>query len=92
MTLSPFQRLFGADFERLPAPVRELHSLERKRRGRGRADITAAAESGRMVPALVRGAAAARTRCAGDRGVSPRRQGPRNAGTGSLARAAMPAP
>ncbi len=42
MTLSPFQRLLGADFERLPAPVRELHSLSESAVASGRADIDAA--------------------------------------------------
>lgn len=43
MTLSPFQRLLGADFDRLPAPVRELHSLSKSTATAGSADITAAA-------------------------------------------------
>jgi hypothetical protein len=40
--LSPFQRLLGAGFERLPAPVRDLHSLSESAVAAGRADITAA--------------------------------------------------
>ena len=43
MMLSPFQRLLKADFERLPAPVRELHSLSESAVAAGRADIAAAA-------------------------------------------------
>jgi hypothetical protein len=43
MTISPFQHLLGADFERLPAPVRELHSLRESVETAGQADITAAA-------------------------------------------------
>ncbi len=43
MTTSPFQRLLGADFERLPAPVRDLHSLGESVKTAGLADITAAA-------------------------------------------------
>jgi hypothetical protein len=42
MTLSPFQRLLGADFERLPAAVRDLHSLGTSAVAAGRADIAAA--------------------------------------------------
>jgi hypothetical protein len=42
MTPSPFQRLLGADFERLPAPLRELHSLKTSAVASGRADIAAA--------------------------------------------------
>jgi hypothetical protein len=41
MTLSPFQRLLGADFDRLPAPVRDLHSLRESVETAGLADITA---------------------------------------------------
>lgn len=43
MMLPLFQRLLGADFERLPAPVRELHSLGESAAAEGRADVTAAA-------------------------------------------------
>ena len=39
---SPFERLLGADFDRLPTPVRFLHSLRQPLRTAGRADITAA--------------------------------------------------
>jgi hypothetical protein len=39
---SPFEQLLGDDFERLPAPVRRLHSLREPLRTAGRADITAA--------------------------------------------------
>lgn len=42
MTLPLFRRLLGADFERLPAPVRELHSLSETTATAGRADIAAA--------------------------------------------------
>jgi hypothetical protein len=42
MTVSPFQRLLGADFERLPAPVCDLHSLNKSLKTGGLADITAA--------------------------------------------------
>ncbi len=44
MNTSPFQRLLGADFERLPTPVRELHSLSESAVAAGRADISAAAD------------------------------------------------
>ena len=39
---SPFERLLGADFDRLPAPVRRVHSLRAPLATAGRADITAA--------------------------------------------------
>ena len=39
---SPIERLLGADFDRLPPPVRFLHSLRAPLRVAGRADITAA--------------------------------------------------
>ena len=39
---SPFERLLGADLERLPAPVRRVHSLRTPLATAGRADITAA--------------------------------------------------
>ena len=44
MTLqqSPFERLLGADFERMPAPVWHLHSLRGALLTAGRADVTAA--------------------------------------------------
>jgi hypothetical protein len=37
-----FQNLLGADFQRLPAPVRALHDAPLPRRFRGRASVTAA--------------------------------------------------
>jgi len=40
---SPIERVLGADFDRLPAPVRHLHSLREPLRTTGRADIAAAA-------------------------------------------------
>lgn len=43
---TPFQRLLGADFERLPAPVRDLHSLGEVTLTAGRADITTASSPG----------------------------------------------
>jgi hypothetical protein len=42
-TLSPFQRLLGAEFARLPAAVRELHSLRESAVASGCAEIAAAA-------------------------------------------------
>ena len=39
---SPFERLLGAEFERLPAPVRRLHALRQPLRTTGRADATVA--------------------------------------------------
>jgi hypothetical protein len=39
---SPFERLLGADLERLPAPVRRVHSLRAPLATSGRAEITAA--------------------------------------------------
>lgn len=45
-SMTPFQRLLGADFERLPAPVRDLHGLSETTMTAGRADITAAANPG----------------------------------------------
>jgi hypothetical protein len=42
MQPSPFERLLGADFERLPAPVRHVHGLRWPLRTAGRADVTAA--------------------------------------------------
>jgi hypothetical protein len=38
---SPFQQLLAADFDRLPEPVRRLHSLTRDVDTAGRAEITA---------------------------------------------------
>jgi hypothetical protein len=40
--MTPFQRLLGADFDRLPAAVRDLHGLTGPAKTAGRADITAA--------------------------------------------------
>lgn len=39
---SPIERLLGAEFDRLPPPVRFLHSLRKPLRTAGRADITVA--------------------------------------------------
>lgn len=39
---SPFERLLGAELERLPAPVRRVHSLREPLSTCGRAEITAA--------------------------------------------------
>ena len=39
---SPFERLLGAELERLPAPVRRVHSLRAPLATAGRADMTAA--------------------------------------------------
>jgi hypothetical protein len=44
--MSPFQRLLGEEFERLPAPVRDLHSLSEVTYTAGLAEITAAANPG----------------------------------------------
>lgn len=41
MAPSPFERLLGADFARLPEPVRRLHGLRHDAMTEGRADITA---------------------------------------------------
>ena len=42
MQPSPFEMLLGADFERLPAPVRRVHGLRQPLKTAGRADVTAA--------------------------------------------------
>jgi len=52
---TPFQRLLGADFERLPAPVRDLHGLSETTMTAGRADITAAANPGAWLLCWVAG-------------------------------------
>ena len=39
---TPFQSLLGADFQRLPAPVRDLHGLSETAFTAGQADITTA--------------------------------------------------
>lgn len=41
-SLTPFQQLLGADFEGLPAPMRDLHGLKDSAFTAGRADITMA--------------------------------------------------
>jgi hypothetical protein len=43
MQPSPFERLLGAAFERLPAPVRRLHALRQPLQTAGRSEVTAAA-------------------------------------------------
>ena len=42
MQPSPFERLLGAAFEQLPAPVRQVHATRAPLRTVGRADVTAA--------------------------------------------------
>ena len=42
MQPSPFERLLGAAFEQLPAPVRQVHATRAPLRTAGRADVTAA--------------------------------------------------
>jgi hypothetical protein len=39
---SPFERLLGPDFERLPAPVQRVHSLREPLRTAGRSDVMVA--------------------------------------------------
>ena len=42
MPPSPFEQLLGAEFDRLPAPVRQVHAARTPLRTAGRADVTAA--------------------------------------------------
>ncbi|MGH6769694.1 MAG: DUF4166 domain-containing protein [Xanthobacteraceae bacterium] len=43
MQQSPFERILGAAFERLPAPVRHVHALRHPLQTAGRAEVTASA-------------------------------------------------
>jgi hypothetical protein len=53
--VTPFQRLLGGDFERLPAPVRDLHSLGEIVLTAGLADITAPSNPGAWLLSRIAG-------------------------------------